>query len=209
MARRAPVVAVALCLLACTSASLPAAPQPLDAVLAYEAAFFNGPRPVCVPGRTEGRAFESEREELRELRGRRPGNEADAGTRADHLRRLDHVGDLAWERPGLPGEGEEASSPLDQASAAELAGAGRRFIETEPGPVVPIALGSLPPPLRPLGRAGCGASLTLTAPAVAGDIAFAEATLVCGDQCLHGTLLALRHEAGGWRLVAIAQTWIT
>lgn len=217
MARGAALFGAVLCLFGCARAWPPAAPQPVQAVLAYEAGWSDpsaarprGERPVCFSERTQGRAFERERLEYRALRERRPGYAADEASRVSELRDLDHVGEVAWERPSRPGEPAGSPRELDPAAAAELADAARRVLATEPGPVAPIALAPLPPQLLPVGNPQCGeGGLQFTAPAFAGDIAFVESILSSCQYCANGGLYALRREGDQWRVVAVARTWVT
>lgn len=217
MKRGAALLGAALCLVGCARDWPPAAPRPVDAVLAYEAgpsapqaAPRYGDRPVCFAQRTQGRAFERERLEYRALREHRRGRASDEASRVSQLRDLEHVGEVAWRRIYRPGEPAGSPQPLDPATAAELAGAARRVLATEPGPIAPIALGPLPPPLLPLGNPACGTGgLQFTAPAVVGDIAFVESILSSCENCASGGLFALRREGDQWRVVAFADTWIT
>jgi hypothetical protein len=206
----------AFCMSACANDWPPSAAQPINAVLAYEAALSGPPdvqpRPeqsVCYAEMTAGRAFEQEREDYRALLAHRPGFATDDASRITQLRQLGHVGEVAWQKPFRPGERVEAGNELDRATAADLAAAARRFLATEPGPVAPIALRPLPPQLPAVGRPNCrNGSLQFTAPAITGDVAFVEATLSSCSNCASGSLYALRREGDQWRVIAIAHTWI-
>ena len=185
MARGVALLGAALCLLGCAQpSSQPIAPRPIDAVLAYEAQVAHpGPAP-CVAARTQGATFRS-------LFAR--------GAEYDWLLPLPPAGPRSVEPP-----------PMDAALAAELSASIRRILaDRSPVAAAPLALGPLPAPLLPHGQADCHGDLELAAPAVSGDLAFVDTLDICGENCAHGMLYALRREGDGWRVVAIAGTGIT
>ena len=184
MMRGAALLGAVLCLFGCAQASLqPIAPRPIDAVLAYEARVAHGGPAPCVAARTQGVTFRS-------LFAR--------GAEYDWLLPLPPSGPSSVEPP-----------PMDAALAAELTAAIRRVLAGPPPVAAPIALGPLPAPLQPYGRAGCHGDLELAAPVLSGEFAFVDTIDICGENCASGTLFALRKEGEGWRLVAMASTGIT
>lgn len=48
-----------------------------------------------------------------------------------------------------------------------------------------------------------------SAPWVAGDIAFMEVGLICGDLCGRGENYALRKTDGKWRVIAVQPSWVS
>jgi len=177
------LLGAALCLLGCARDWPPAAPQPINAVLAYKAELAQGGPPPCIPQRTQGVTFRS-------LFAR--GSE------------------YHWELLASPRERSSGQSPaVDAALAAELRAAIRRNLAGGPPVAAPIVLRPLPAALQPQGRAGCHGDLELSAPALSGDFAFVDTLDICGENCASGTLFALRKEGDGWRLVAMASTGIT
>ena len=184
MKRGAALLGAALCLSACAQpSSQPIAPRPIDAVLAYEARVAHrGPAP-CVAARTQGVTFRS-------LFAR--------GADYDWLLPLPPPGPNSVEPP-----------PMDAALAAELTAAVRRALAGPPPVAAPLALGPLPAPLQSHGQSGCHGDLELAAPVISGEFAFVDTLDICGENCAHGMLYALRKEGDDWRLVAIASTGIT
>jgi hypothetical protein len=191
--------------------SSPAAAQgPLQPVLVYEAALPRGSTPVCVSVRPEGTAFDEARRDIRSMRESRPSNPRDEARRRQFLSDHEHR-QFDWRLPLPIATGGEAAlpPPLDSEQAAELSAAIWPLLSSESVEVGSSELGAIPPPLRVGVSAGCGASLTLTAPALHGDLAFVETSYVCGGLCGNGWLYALRRHGTEWRLIAIAFTWIS
>jgi hypothetical protein len=201
---------VALSLVASGQASQTDAQEALRPVLAYEAALHRGELATCVPARTEGTAFDEARQEIRSMRDSRPRNAADAAWRVQYLSTQRHRL-YDWRRPLRGGERSDGSlpPPINPAQAAELSAATWPLVVGEPGLAPAIELGPIPAPLHADSSTGCGATLKLSAAAIAGDLAFVETSYVCGGLCGNGWLYALRHEGGEWRIIAVAFTWIS
>jgi hypothetical protein len=208
MARRGAIAFAALALLACAQ-SAPAYRDPLQAVLAYEAAQPREREPVCVPTRTDGTTFDEERRQLREERQLRPVSPADVALHERNLsafeqRRFD------WRVAPPPARMGPGWPPrLDPVQAEQLSAAARLFATTQPPPVPAIDLGPIPSPLRSGVSSDCRSRLTLAAPVVAGDLLFVQTGYVCGGLCGIGWLYALRRDGSEWRIVAIASTWVS
>ena len=209
MTRRAGVLGAVFCLLACAQG----AQRPIDPVLAYEAQIARERTPTCVPAQTVGVAFDGNRRDLRQLlhesRTRPPSNPRDAQIFRSSLESAQRPY-FEWRQPAAPG-GQREGLPalLDPATGAQLSAAVQRIIATSANATAPEELGPIPAPLRPHGLPGCNAALTLTAPARAGETAFVETRYGCGDLCGNGMLYALRNDDSGWRLIAIAFTWVS
>jgi hypothetical protein len=203
-------MAAALALPACGK------PAPADGglfapVLSYESALPRERPPTCIAARTEGAAFDRDREHLRSMRAYRSPNPRDA----EAFRQLVAAAEnrqFDWRHPAPLGErGFEGAPQLDPAQARELDDAARGIIAAERSQGGPSAmdLAGIPPSLRGVGILRRCSTLTLTAPVLVGDLAFVETSYVCGGLCGNGGLYALRRRDGRWRLAAIAFTWVS
>jgi len=210
MAEHSSLVAGAMFLLASIQPAAAVAQGPLQPVLAYEATLPRGSSPTCVALTTRGTAFDEARQQLRSMRDSRPGNASDETRRRQYLADHEHRV-FEWRSPLPVGHGPDdvLPPPLDAAQAAQLSAAIWPLLAAETVVGGPSELGAIPAPLRPGLSPGCRASLTLTAPALAGDLAFVETSYVCGGLCGNGWLYAVRRDGAEWRLIAIAFTWIS
>lgn len=67
----------------------------------------------------------------------------------------------------------------------------------------------IPSPLRPCGEGDASRPLTVTAPAIRGDIGFVRVPLTCPVCGGHETIYALRRSSMGWTIVARTLLWIS
>jgi len=200
----------ALALFACASPAI-GSDDLFAPVLAYEAGLPRERPPACLATRTEGAAFDRDRQNIRSLREARPLNPRDAEIFRQHLAAAD-TRQFDWRLPVPLGERWlEGVARVDPEQARELDAAARSAIAAELAqtPSLAIDRSTVPPGLQARGALRRCSRLTLTAPFVTGDIAFIETNYVCGGLCGNGWLYALRRQEGRWRLVAIAFTWIS
>jgi hypothetical protein len=172
----------------------------LGAVLMHEARR-PGRTNVCLRLAEQGRTFEQEKRAIRGL-GKRLEREPAARTEiAAHLQRL--TAPLrAWLSPAV------SSAPpmaLPEESAASLHAAERGLLAAARTSGVEIELdgGVVPEALRATGG-GC-TTLYFSAPAVAGDIAFAATSFQCGPGCGEDWLYAVALRDERWAVVAMVQ----
>lgn len=99
---------------------------------------------------------------------------------------------------------------LDAAEHRELTSAVARIVKRGKLPPVARAVdaSSLSAPFDRCARDGQLPRLQLSAPDVAGDLAFVQAEFDC-VLCGHGSLYALRRRANGWEIVAEWTDWMS
>ncbi|HEY0311466.1 MAG TPA: hypothetical protein VGC56_03130 [Allosphingosinicella sp.] len=99
---------------------------------------------------------------------------------------------------------------LDAAEQRELTSAVSRILKRGKLPPVARAVypSSLAPPFARCKRDGQLPRLRLSAPDLAGELAFVQAEFEC-VLCGHGTLYALRRGTSGWEIVAEWTNWMS
>jgi hypothetical protein len=55
----------------------------------------------------------------------------------------------------------------------------------------------------------CQSVVTMTVPTIERNFAFIETSLVCGDTCGAGTILAFQKTTSGWKVIALTETWVS
>jgi hypothetical protein len=183
--------------------------QILQAVLAQEASLPRERSPVCVALRTDGTAFDRDRERLRSLREASRQNTV----HAQHFRRLAEGSTslvFEWRTPAQ-GVFLDRTPRVEGEQAERLDAAARSLINgpAQPGPTLTVDSEIVPPPLRrSLLPLGCS-TLTLSAPAFSDGIAFVETGYNCGGLCGNGWLYALEQRQDRWQIVAVLFTWVS
>jgi hypothetical protein len=184
--------------------------QIIEAVLDHEASLPRENPPVCLARRTEGGAFDRDRDHFRSLREARPQNPRDAEIIRQALagsQTLMHE----WRRPVPSRDRRYAEGPRVEGSEADrLDVAARRLINGPARAAEPVAIDPelIPRPLGGWNMVSCS-TLNLTAPAISNEIAFVESAYACGGLCGNGWLYALERKEGRWQLVAVAFTWVS
>lgn len=172
----------------------------IGAVLIHEARR-PGRANSCLSLADEGLAFEQEKRAIRAL-AERAREEPAARTRLTaEMNRLRNP-----QRPWLrPFERGLEQAPLGAHEAQQLRLAETTLLDAPPANRLDFVLdGSVVPAAFRSEDRGCN-TLTFTAPAVAGEVAFVETSHRCGPECREGWLYAIVRRDGRWAVEAVAR----
>lgn len=208
-----PLLLLAVC--GCGSTGHPQAPRDvakiLSTIVRHEARLPRERLPTCLSRRTRGVALDEQRESLREALEWPVRNSKEAKLKEDAVRSYSSAR-FSWRKPGTAvAYGFESGAPLSEPEGLGLSKAAATIVQAPPRPsTARIDWKSVPWRLQGWGWLGyCGSTLSLTAPAFHGDLAFVETSHVCGGLCGYGWIYALRRREDEWTIVAEAMTWVS